>query len=490
MADKIQFRRDYKEKWERHNPILLEGEIGLVLDDSNLYKMGDGERAWVNLPYRGFDGTLVSIKGESINSAMSQKGVTDGLNELDLKINNLNSSIVNKIDKTSVLTSFPSVEPTNDNELLSSKVIFNKNNEINVELSGKFNKDKIITEYPSEEPEDDTTILSFKQYFNKNKEQEERLKNVEGLSTIVNSNALSIRNGKIPTKVYVVDKNGGGDDTSFSNLLKKLKDDKDEKIIYINKGVYDIFSELGGDEYIKTLTGDEKWDEVSCIIPINTTIIGKGNVILEWTPSDDKIVNDKIANLFSPLNIVGSCCVENIEIMCSNSSYSIKIHNLDENELNDSICTFKNVRVKQFNGCYDNTNSVISVDVVVRGRYVFENCVFEGEKPNILTCRTSEYYSENDSSNLIFNNCIFNQTVTDIANNENTTIKFISWKDSFYTNVNYATLSNCYVCGKIHRVNDDGPTSKNKWKITTIGGKNNGINSDVFGEDNYPITSY
>lgn len=75
MADRIQNRRDTRENWEKFNPVLLEGEIGLVMDDPNLYKVGDGVNNWNNLPFRGFDGTLVHELGDSENSAMSQKGV-------------------------------------------------------------------------------------------------------------------------------------------------------------------------------------------------------------------------------------------------------------------------------------------------------------------------------------------------------------------------------------------------------------------------------
>lgn len=77
MADRIQQRRDTKARWEQYNPILLEGEIGYVLDDPNLYKIGDGVKAWNSLPYRGYNGTLVSEAGNAENVAMSQKGATD-----------------------------------------------------------------------------------------------------------------------------------------------------------------------------------------------------------------------------------------------------------------------------------------------------------------------------------------------------------------------------------------------------------------------------
>jgi hypothetical protein len=72
-------RHDTRSNWESVNPVLLEGELGLVSDDPNLYKVGDGRTEWNNLPYRGFDGTLVQEEGTSANAAMSQKAVTEAL---------------------------------------------------------------------------------------------------------------------------------------------------------------------------------------------------------------------------------------------------------------------------------------------------------------------------------------------------------------------------------------------------------------------------
>ena len=63
MANKIikaqmKQRRDTKANWAAQNPVLLAGELGIVSDDPNLYKVGDGTTAWNALPFRGFDGTL------------------------------------------------------------------------------------------------------------------------------------------------------------------------------------------------------------------------------------------------------------------------------------------------------------------------------------------------------------------------------------------------------------------------------------------------
>lgn len=79
---RLKQRTDTQANWAANNPVLLEGELGLVTDDKNLYKVGDGVTAWNDLPFRGFDGTLVHETGDSDNAAMSQRGVTRALDEL------------------------------------------------------------------------------------------------------------------------------------------------------------------------------------------------------------------------------------------------------------------------------------------------------------------------------------------------------------------------------------------------------------------------
>ena len=82
-------RIDTKDNWASKNPVLLLGELGMVSDDPNLYKVGDGTTAWNALPFRGFDGTIVQETGTSENTVMSQKAVTEKLTELSEETNKL-----------------------------------------------------------------------------------------------------------------------------------------------------------------------------------------------------------------------------------------------------------------------------------------------------------------------------------------------------------------------------------------------------------------
>lgn len=91
MADLIQLRRDIKANWERFNPKLAEGEIGIVLDYPNQYKVGDGINFWNDLPIRGFNGNIVESLGDDSNAVVSQKFFTQKINELNEKIEQLSA---------------------------------------------------------------------------------------------------------------------------------------------------------------------------------------------------------------------------------------------------------------------------------------------------------------------------------------------------------------------------------------------------------------
>jgi len=93
-------RRDTKANWAATNPVLLDGELGIVSDDPNLYKVGDGATAWNDLPFRGFDGTLAQELGTSPNAAISQKAVTKKCNQLASEINKLDNHFYNISDFT------------------------------------------------------------------------------------------------------------------------------------------------------------------------------------------------------------------------------------------------------------------------------------------------------------------------------------------------------------------------------------------------------
>ena len=77
MADTVQFRRDIASEWEKYNPVLLAGEIGIETD-THRFKLGDGLTAWVDLIYssiRLVDDPFTYIDKEDItNIAYDENG--------------------------------------------------------------------------------------------------------------------------------------------------------------------------------------------------------------------------------------------------------------------------------------------------------------------------------------------------------------------------------------------------------------------------------
>ena len=122
--DKIQFRRDTLANWASANPILAEGEIGYVLDDPNRYKMGDGIKTWDQLPFRGFDGTIVHELGEGQTVVMSQDAVSK---EFASVRSDLSEAVV-KVIGTPVQLGTDSAK-TIPYEIVTGKTYYFKNND-------------------------------------------------------------------------------------------------------------------------------------------------------------------------------------------------------------------------------------------------------------------------------------------------------------------------------------------------------------------------
>lgn len=122
MADRIQQRRDTAARWEQFNPILLEGEVGYVTDDPNQYKIGDGVRAWNDLPIRGFDGTVAQNLGNSTTAVMSQKAVTEPINKLLNLIDVINPQTLNSFNKINPneLNLGKSISPVNGTDIVTT----------------------------------------------------------------------------------------------------------------------------------------------------------------------------------------------------------------------------------------------------------------------------------------------------------------------------------------------------------------------------------
>jgi pectin methylesterase-like acyl-CoA thioesterase len=113
----------------------------------------------------------------------------------------------------------------------------------------------------------------------------------------------------------------GGQFATLTACLRALKGNNKEKVIDVFGGTYDIYEEMGGANFIATLNGTEKWQDVCDIIPDNTTIMGHGNVIIKMElPSSTP---NAVATLLSPLNMMGSAKLKNLTVKAANCRYCI-----------------------------------------------------------------------------------------------------------------------------------------------------------------------
>ena len=98
----FQLRRGYDAVWKKNNPVLACGEPGFVIDKNKL-KIGDGEKAWNDLPYFG-NGESVEIEEiteiidnltNNVNEIINLLGDSETENSIIYRIENLDAAINN-----------------------------------------------------------------------------------------------------------------------------------------------------------------------------------------------------------------------------------------------------------------------------------------------------------------------------------------------------------------------------------------------------------
>lgn len=288
------------------------------------------------------------------------------------------------------------------------------------------------------------------------------------------------------TKVYTV--GSDGDYTSFTDCLKNLKDVTDEKIIYVKTGVYDIFEELGGSDYINSLdTSNLNWRDVQMIVPINTKIIGQGNVTLKFTPTAEEIKNKNIAFLFSPLNISYATEIDNIKIECTNCRYAIHFETNGLAEYADGKSRFSNLICHKKSGTFGNPQ-VFGSGIGRRNQWEFDSCIFTSDMPNIWTTHTNTS-KEDDSCTIVFNNCIFTNDIESETTKKWELVQFISGgaKIGHKCTHNYVRMNNCYVGGRVGLSYQGSETGeKQQFDLTMLKCDTQGVSiSEKFGENPY-----
>lgn len=277
----------------------------------------------------------------------------------------------------------------------------------------------------------------------------------------------ALNNIEIPTIYHVgIDK----EYNSFIDCLKNLQDDETQKIIYVHQGTYDIFAELGGQSFINSLDTTKNWAELNVFIPINTKIVGIGNVVFNYLPTKEQVTQFS-AGVISPINTRGNIEIENITINCQNCRYGIHDETSNISSFNEMTHKFKNVNINYLDGGVLGSPSGICFGCGFGDNelFEFENCKFEvkrtsggafymhnwkstGINGSIVNIKNSVFINVSDkASALQFGNLHTNNTITQ----------------------NLISINNSYLFGTVNVIGDN---INNTFDITLLNSGNPTIN--------------
>lgn len=245
---------------------------------------------------------------------------------------------------------------------------------------------------------------------------------------------------------------------SFIKCIKDLSDNTSKKTIYVDGGEYDIFEEIGGKAYCDTIPNNaEKWEDYSVIIPPNTTIIGLGNVVFNFTPTIEEIGNG--LKLLSPINIQGTCHLENITINASNCRYCIHDETGGHTEFTGAKKTYKNVHCVKSGAGLAQAYGCGFDDLM---EFNFENCTFESTL-SVFSLHNRDTTSSNLSSRININNCLF---ISSNGDTSESSVRFgnINWHKEQIK----VFISNSYMSHKV-LINHETNYGIQNYNVTMIG---------------------
>lgn len=256
-------------------------------------------------------------------------------------------------------------------------------------------------------------------------------------------------------KLYNVGKNG--DFTTLTSALKVLKDDDSEKVIYVESGTYDLYEEMGGDTFIKSIpNGETNYRDYDTVVPPNTSIIGVGSVTLLFNLPDT--TPEFVTSLLSPISVNnGNFRLENVNIICTNCRYGIHDQSTQDGNVTH---IYKNVRIVKDSekkatgkiasfGCGFNDGS----------KFEFDSCIFESNYRPF-----SFHNSTGGNGSIIVKNCVFNMMKSGSSSYK--TIKFgnVGGKQA-HINV---MLSNCYFNNGISIQGESSNDVPNSYDVTVL----------------------
>lgn len=278
--------------------------------------------------------------------------------------------------------------------------------------------------------------------------------------------------------------------TSLTKLFMQLQTDESEKIIYLDPGVYDMFREYKEAGVLSPADDVKSPDyfDYNVFLPLNTKLIGIGNVQLRFAPKKEEITYGE-SRTWSPLNILGACHIENIEIFCKNGRYCI--HDDSHNKHKNTIHYYKHVRcIYELSdvlpdGRLLGFNNTIGNGMAQGTKFEFDSCAFEfrgGGKHSAFYTHESGRDEPENAPSLIFRNCLFlggvnNDRVLRLQNLATADLRILT------------RLESCYLDGGIY-LTIYKETSAQHYDVTLINSGDPTQLIDRPEENKYPIKVY
>ncbi len=172
--------------------------------------------------------------------------------------------------------------------------------------------------------------------------------------------------------------------TSFVSLLLDLKGNEEPKTIELDPTEYDIFAEYMAEvekgrivippDDIKS---PDYFEPYNAFVPNNTRIISDGNAVLRFTPDPDRITFGA-SRTWSPLNIYGSCELENLTVIGKNCRYCL--HNDDHGKYPGARQIYRNCRLEYLLSECDGAGRMLGFNCTVGfgiswgSEHLFEDC--------------------------------------------------------------------------------------------------------------------
>lgn len=205
----------------------------------------------------------------------------------------------------------------------------------------------------------------------------------------------------------------GRDFETFTAMLTALENDDTEKIVYVMPGEYNIFTEVGGTTYmteVSQMAETPNWRDVNKVVPPNTTIIGIGDVTIKWDATAEQMVDSTTSFLFSPLNLSGTCTIENINVVGKNCRYAVHDETSNDAAYHGAIHIFKNCK-------FECVQSSMNAEMAYGSghnknmKLIFDSCEFVNYQTYAWSTH-QQTANANETAYIEFNHCIFRCTST------------------------------------------------------------------------------